>query len=189
MISRRNAPAGMTDLSKSSSAGFPSSNADTTMTSALSAQSTKCLVPESFNTPPARVADAAMLPKSQSPFDSPRASAAISPAARRGNHSACCSVEPATSNACCAMIDGTKGEARRLRPICSTTGTTSASERPTPPWDSGTAIAVQPSSTISCHTAASKPLSLSRSARTFAIGDFSRQNSLAMSSSWICSSL
>jgi hypothetical protein len=45
-------------------------------------------------------------------------------------------------SACAAKVDDANGDAIRWRPICSTTGTTSASVKPTPPCASGIDIAV-----------------------------------------------
>ena len=155
IASRRNAPAGISAAVNTIKAGLPSSITEATITSALSAQSTKCLVPDNNTRSPSTRATAVILCRSQSPCPSYSASVATDPAAILGNQCACCSSVPPALKACIATVVDTNGEANRLRPICSTTGTTSASDSPTPLCASGTAIASQPRSAISRHTSAS----------------------------------
>jgi hypothetical protein len=115
----------------------------------------------------------------------------LSPPISAAIHSACCASEPASSitEPASTMLDSS-GEADRLRPICSNTAPRPLQPNSRPPSASGKGIALQPMSTISRHSAASKPSAApsSRSLRWAVTGLFAIRNSAAVSASSCCSS-
>ena len=158
------------------------------MTAACGASSTKHFFAVSSSLSPCTWAWLPTSVRFQLPSSSVSAREAALPSAICGSQCSFCVSLAFWISACVASVVATKGEPIKCLPMLSAMGTVSASDRPRPPYGSGTVIPNQPRSTISCQTSALIPSLCSICARTRSNGECLRQKSTAVSMSMVCSS-